>query len=124
MIKIASFDEWQEKSISDTSPDKMVDCPDCNGEGTTYDECSCCGNESVETCIACEGSGTNRFGDLSKNYQKKVFSKENYIKQAIKDITALAEWTAEDRDTLLIESGFTVYNLTYGNKREVITLQE
>lgn len=120
---ILAFDDWQEVCINDTLLDQLVICPSCDGEGETLEDCPCCGHETEETCGICDGDGKVIFSDLSDGEQKSVYSKQVYIDQVINDITALANWTNEDRDKLLIEAGFTIYNRT-DSKREVITIQE
>ena len=50
----------------------LVDCPDCEGAGSSPIECGECGSEYDAECDACDGEGqltTDKFLKLDARYQ-------------------------------------------------------
>jgi len=39
------FSEWQRECVKNAGAKDIFLCPECEGEGTTLQECDCCGHE-------------------------------------------------------------------------------
>ena len=116
---VVNFETWQSKSIEDIADNEIVQCPDCEGEGLVATECDCCGHESEDECIACDGSGENNFGSLCGNDKLKVFSFTNYMKEVIEILTKYSSYTGLDKFKVLSDNGFTSFSTINGRYEKI-----
>ncbi|MCF6256189.1 MAG: hypothetical protein L3K25_07790 [Gammaproteobacteria bacterium] len=127
---INNFDEWQRLKISDTPEEQVVQCPDCHGEGSIYDECTihgknctydeCCALVLEQTCGLCDGDGKLKFGDLPDDKINMLFNKETYHSEIISDLERLASWEGKNRIGFLLENGYSVCTVV-ANKSEKVS---
>ena len=109
MMPVLTFEQWRDDRLKDTTPDEKVTCPNCNGDGVIYDECSCCGHETEDNCGTCESDGTVLWADLTDKEKEKYLSRKRYQDAVVKDITDLASWINKSRIPMLVAHGFSVY---------------
>lgn len=56
----------QSRDMSATTPDDLIDtveCPDCNGDGATCEDCKVCHGNGEMNCKQCDGESTVECGD-------------------------------------------------------------
>jgi len=94
-MNISSYDQWQCARVQETADDTVMNCPECEGEGTVCVTCDCCGQEKEVNCEMCESSGEVIFGQLDFNDQKKCFSRQEYNKQLVCDLQKLVNWSSD-----------------------------
>jgi len=107
--------QWQREQIRQLNPDDEFECPDCDGEGEVFTECTECGHEHEEWCARCDGGGHVAVKTVSMREKELHFGSQRYIRQIIEDASFLAQATGLDIYALFRKAQYLVgYDLALG----------
>lgn len=98
-----SFDQWRDHMAANTSPDELVECPDCHGEGVR----ECCECSHQRECTDCD-EGKVPFGELSESQRVAHFSRARYEAAVMADAIAWGGWCRAEPAEVLTDAGFVV----------------
>ncbi len=89
-MRTLSFEEWEalpeNQKLKEQLLEEETDCEECNGEGEHECECG-----DVHTCLACDGTGKEEYGELSVEQAMKSI----YKKQLADEKEKLNKWMGQ-----------------------------
>lgn len=110
-----SYEQWRDHMLANTSPDELVECPECHGDQMT--ECCECGGE--RECDNCD-DGRVPLAELSPSQAAAYFSRHRYEAAVLSDGLAWARWCNTEPAEVMTAAGFLVASNVRTRRLEIV----